>query len=107
MQLHATSLCSNARVVGTSGLVDAQEVSCREIGFTLRDRGHGVVVGEDVDDLERINTSGGGGLSRGAGVAEQFGYVQRDAGLGRVQRHVLERLDQVANLGFGIGVRGH
>ena len=47
------------------------------------------------------------GLSRGDGVDEQFGHVERHAGLGWVQGHVLERLHQVVHLGLGVGVVGH
>ena len=40
-----------ARVSDASDLVDGHQVACRELGFALRDRGHRVLVGEDVDCL--------------------------------------------------------
>ena len=112
---------SIAQAAGTSDLVDTQEVPCREIGLTLCEGSHGLIVGEGVDGLERTNTARGGGLSRGAGIGEQFGDIQRartcsstsrsawsggPGGLGRVQRDVLERLDEVVDFGLGVGVLG-
>lgn len=47
-----------------------------------------------------------GALPRKASVGEEVGDVEGDAGLGWVQGHVLEWLDQVVDLGFGVGVIG-
>ena len=68
------------------------------------------IAGSEAPNSERRSLAtgqhGAGGSARRASVGEEFRDVQGDAGLGWVQGHVLERLDQVVDLGFGVGVFG-
>ena len=93
-------------VVRTSDLIDAQEVPCRETGFTLRDRSHGLVVGGGRGSRGSSAQTGGGRSSRGSSVGEQFGHIEGHARLGWVQGHTLERLNEVVDFGLGVGVLG-